>query len=97
MYQFDAVGSPTASYSNFTTKLIIFGELTVFTLIFLFKVGFQPGLFYLVSLCSTAYSQQFGGLCDIAAGPGQCVSNSFAFRLWGHGGAWSRECPARSG
>lgn len=47
MYQFNAVGSPTANYSNFTTKLIIFGELTVFYTDFYLRSDFSPDCFIL--------------------------------------------------
>ena len=47
MYQFDAVGSPTANYSNFATKLIKFGELTVVYTDFYFTPDFSPDCFIL--------------------------------------------------
>ena len=37
MYQFNAIGSPIANYSNFTTKLVNFRELTGFHSPFLFQ------------------------------------------------------------
>lgn len=37
MYQFNAIGSPIAKYSNFTTNLVIFCELTGFHRLFLFQ------------------------------------------------------------
>lgn len=56
MYQFDAIVSTTANYSNFATNLVIFGELTGFHNPFYFTVLFQSMLFHLVSQGYSAYS-----------------------------------------